>query len=336
MGVLDDLGAFRRAEWIPQINAPVFGVDSRLSAHAPQDGHFLLGHVPGTKLELYGDFVNGIESHTAILGATGSGKTELAFDLIRHAVQSGVKVICIDLTSQYEPRLADLAPTQLTISDDQARDLGNKLFDVETGPYGAGAEKKVLNAFAATLRADVDERLRRFLSDPNVSTGLIELREIANTKATLWLTEMFLSTLLKLAKDGVTTGKVLVVVEEAHTVMPEANFAGLSDFDSRGTVAKISQLALQGRKYSVGLLVLAQRTATVSKSVLTQCNTVISFTCIDDTSINFLRNVYGSSVAEGLPSLKKLRAVAHGQWVKSDSPILFDIPFDQAKADHIG
>jgi DNA helicase HerA-like ATPase len=193
----------------------------------------------------------------------------------------------------------------------------------------------VLKAFAADLRADVDERLRKFLSDPDVSTGLIELREIANTKATLWLTEMFLSTLLKLAKDGVTTGKVLVVIEEAHTVMPEASFAGLGDFDSKGTVAKISQLALQGRKYSVGLLVLAQRTATVSKSVLTQCNTVISFTYIDDTSINFLRNVYGSAIAEGLPSLKKLRAVAHGQWVKSDLPVLFDVPFDQAKADRI-
>lgn len=77
---------------------------------------------------------------------------------------------------------------------------------------------------------------------------------------------------------------------------------------------------------------IAQRTATVSKSVLTQCNTVISFSCFDDTSINFLRNVFGSSVAEALPSLPRLRAVAHGDWINADSPIVFEIPFDEAKA----
>ncbi len=65
--------------------------------------------------------------------------------------------------------------------------------------------------------------------------------------------------------------------------MPEANTMGLGDFDSKGLVGKIAQIALQGRKFGVGLLVLAQRTATESKTVLTQCNTIISFTCYDDT-----------------------------------------------------
>jgi len=40
---------------------------------------------------------------------------------------------------------------------------------------------------------------------------------------------------------------------------------GLGDFDSRGLVGKISQIALQGRKYGIGLLVISQRTATVVK-----------------------------------------------------------------------
>ncbi|MCA2340618.1 DUF87 domain-containing protein [Mycobacterium intracellulare] len=335
-GILDDFGVFGRPGWIPKINAPVFGVDAGLTAKMEHTDHFLLGYVPGTHLELRGDFVAGLDSHTAILGATGSGKTELAFDLIRHAAGAGIKVICIDLTSQYAPRLAELEPIQLTISDHQAKELGEKLFAVETGSYGATAERKVLHGFAGGLREEVDERLKTFLADVNTSTALIELREIANTKATLWITEMYLSTLLKLAKDGVAPNKVLVVIEEAHTVMPESSFAGLGDYDSKGTIAKISQLALQGRKYGVGLLILTQRTATVSKSVLTQCNTVISFSCIDDTSINFLRNVYGSAVAEGLPALRRLRAVAHGQWVNSEVPVVFDVPFDPAKAERRG
>lgn len=332
IGVRTAEGRFEPADWVPRINAPVFRLDDSPGAAVIDSTQFVLGKVPGTNVMLTGDFIGQLETHTAILGMTGSGKTELAFDLIRHAADHGVKVVCIDLTAQYAPRLVDVSPVELSISEQQAGQLGDRLFDVETGQYGAGQEKKVLAAFADVIRAEVDERLREFLADAEHAVGLIELREIANTKATLWITDIYLSTLLKLAKDGVTNSKVLVVVEEAHTVMPEASFAGLGDFDSKGMIAKITQLALQGRKYGVGLLVLAQRTATVSKSVLTQCNTVVSFACIDDTSINFLRNVFGDAVATGLPNLRKLRAVAQGPWVNSGLPIAFDVPFDESKA----
>jgi len=228
--------------------------------------------------------------------------------------------------------LADLNPRELSISDELATTLGAKLFDVETGKFGATDEKKELEKFANPVRHDVETRLRDFLKS-ETGLGLIELREISNTKATLWITETYMSALLRLARDE-TLGdqRVLVVVEEAHTVMPEPSFLGLGDYDSKGTVAKITQIALQGRKYGVGLLVLAQRTATVSKSVLTQCNTVISFSCIDDTSIGFLRNVFGSTVAESLPSLPRLTAVAYGTWIRSDGPITFEVPFDEGKA----
>ncbi|HEY4225869.1 MAG TPA: DUF87 domain-containing protein [Pseudolysinimonas sp.] len=329
VGRLEDDGRFARFDWLPAVNAPAFSIETETVA-APA-GDFVLGKIPGTSITLSGDFVEALETHTAILGVTGSGKTELAFDLIRHTLKAGVKVVCIDLTSQYAPRLADLGPTELSISEKQANDLSDRLFDVETGAYGAPNEKKVLATFAKGVRDDVETRLTAFLKLAGGQLGLIELKEISNTKATLWITEMYLSTLLRLAREGQTDGKILVVVEEAHTVMPEASFTGLGDYDSKGTVAKITQLALQGRKYGVGLLVLAQRTATVSKSVLTQCNTVISFSCIDDTSVGFLRNVYGSAIAEGVPELPRLRAIAHGAWIRSDVPLAFDVPFESGK-----
>ncbi|MFF1573208.1 ATP-binding protein [Leifsonia sp. NPDC058292] len=335
IGVLRD-DHFRRFDYLPPMNALAYLAESP-SIEQKTQGLFPLGGVPGTGVTLYGSFLDQLESHTALLGATGTGKTEFAFDLIRYAVKNGVKVICIDLTSQYAPRLADMSPTALSISEKKASDLGARLFDVETGSYGAGAEKKVLSEFAKTLRTEARAALEAFYAMDGGALGLIELTEISNTKATLWITEIYLSTLLELAKEGATSKqKTLVVVEEAHTVMPEAAFAGLGDFDSKGTIAKITQIALQGRKYGVGLLVLAQRTATVSKSVLTQCNTVISFSCIDDTSINFLKNVFGSAVADGLPSLPRLRAVADGSWIQAELPVAFDVPFDQEKADRKG
>ena len=115
-------------------------------------------------------------------------------------------------------------------------------------------------------------------------------------------------------------------------MMPEPSTMGLGDYDSRGLVGKIAQIALQGRKFRVGLLVLAQRTATVSKSVLTQCNTVISFACYDDTSLAFLRNIFGDTHVKLIPNLPPLHAVMFGRGIRSQRPIVVEIPFDLKKA----
>lgn len=332
IGFLTDRGTFERYEWLPSMNAPVFQTDSIGDAQKSRGtDEIVLGTVPGTSVELRGRFVEGLTSHTALLGVTGSGKTEFAFDLIRHAVANGVKVIGIDLTAQYASRLKDLGPVELSISAQLAADLGDKMFEAETGTYGAGPQKAALAGFTNELAEEIDTRLKEFLGSEGGGLGLIELREISNSKATLRITELYMSSLLNIARIDGLDSKVLVVVEEAHTVMPEVSFVGTSDFDSRGTVAKISQIALQGRKFGVGLLVIAQRTATVSKSVLTQCNTVISFSCIDETSISFLGNVFGRSIAESIPQLRPLHAVAHGDWIQSNVPIAFQVEFNEGK-----
>ncbi len=275
-----------------------------------------------------------MDFHTAILGVTGSGKTELAFDLIRHSITHGLKVLCIDLTARYEGRLTDLQPVNLSISAKNSQDLGDRLFAVETGTYGAGTEKKALSELRSALHKDVSGKLAEFLEAEGDDSrlGLITLDEISNTKASLFITELYMTCLLHYARDNPNVApRVLVVVEEAHTVMPEPSTMGLGDFDSRGLVAKISQLALQGRKYGVGLLVIAQRTATVSKNVLTQCNTVIALSCFDETTTGFLSNVYGRAHAETIRDLPYLHAVVFGKGVRSQRPVIVEIPYVGSK-----
>jgi hypothetical protein len=254
--------------------------------------------------------------------------------MIRYALKKGIRVVCIDLTAQYEGRLADLKPVDLSVDEKTAAELGQKLFDVETGAYGAPGEKKALGEFADTLRRQIAASVEHFLGEGEGShLGLIRLEEISNTKATLWITELYMTCLLKHARENLGhCPPTLIVVEEAHTVMPEPNTMGLGDFDSKGLVGKIAQIALQGRKFGVGLLVLAQRTATVSKTVLTQCNTIISFTCYDDTSLGFLRNIFGPEHVALIPNLPPLHAVAFGPWVRSEKPIVFEVPYNAAKA----
>jgi hypothetical protein len=337
LGRLDSEKGFTKYEWLPAMNTPVFATAEKFGEHLrtgkPDD--FFFGTVPRTAIRVVGPLIENLDSHIAVLGVTGSGKTELAFDIIGKAAEGGVKVICIDLTSQYAGRLANLSPVNLSISAKLSLELGQKLFDAETGPYGAGEQKKALKAFADKLRPDVEASIKRFLTDSSneARVGLIQLEEISNTQATLYITELFMTCLLHFAKENTDCPRILIVVEEAHTVMPEPSTMGLGDHGSRGLVSKIAQIALQGRKYGVGLLVIAQRTATVSKSVLTQCNTVISFTCFDDTSLGFLRNIFGDAHTQLIPNLPYLSAVVFGKGVRSERPIVVQIPFNKEKAE---
>lgn len=334
LGTLVEHEGFKKYEWLPSMNTPVFSASPGhvVTASAVADGDFTLGTVPKSCISVGGNLADRYNYHTALLGVTGSGKTELAFDMIRHALQKGIRVVCIDLTAQYQDRLGDLNLTDLSISEETAEKLGQKLFDVETGTFGAPGEKKALGAFADTLREQIGISVEEFMSAEDPGLGLIRLEEISNTKATLWITELYLTCVLKYARDNLgACPRTLIVVEEAHTVMPEASTMGLGDYDSKGLVGKIAQIALQGRKFGVGLLVLAQRTATVSKTVLTQCNTIISFTCYDDTSLGFLRNIFGQDHVAMIPNLRPLHAVAFGPWIRSEKPIVFEVPYNPAK-----
>lgn len=151
--------------------------------------------------------------------------------------------------------------------------------------------------------------------------------DVSNTSGVLDYTKAFFQNLFLIAKTEKCYGKkVCIVLEEAHTVVPEWNFLGISEKTSQSLVNNIGQIALQGRKYGIGFLVIAQRTANVSKTVLTQCNTIISFQEFDKTSSDFLSNYFGQSIADTLPNLKYRQAIAAGKGLKSNVPMIFEVP----------
>lgn len=320
---------FKKYSWLPEVNTPIFVADKKIQGcqFVPKKLELTLGTVPGTDVTIVCNIDDVISHHSAILGVTGSGKTELAFRVIQRAIENNVKVFCVDITDQYSEQLNHLNPTELSIDSDLAEELGEKLHEAETGEYGAGKEKKVLKEFTNRLRNDIDCRVSSFVTGPDSLLGIFSLPSISNTKATLQATEIYLTSLFKYNRVNTEQRRrVLVVLEEAHTVVPETGTMGLGDYDSRGMVAKIAQIALQGRKYDVGLLVIAQRTATVSKTVLTQCNTMISFSSFDKTGLDFLSNVYGADHTSKIPNLLPFHAVAFGKGINSERPIVVKMP----------
>lgn len=118
------------------------------------------------------------------------------------------------------------------------------------------------------------------------------------------------------------------MLEEAHTVVPEYNAMGSSDNASKASVNSIAQIALQGRKYNIGLIVIAQRTANVSKTILTQCNSIIAFQEFDKTSTDFLSSYMNQSHLKTLSTLKFRTGIAVGKAFKSTVPMLFEVPFE--------
>lgn len=331
LGTHDERAGFQKFPWLPEMNRPLFllpceGVPPGISVK----GEFSVGTVPNTPFGVSVKLADLIEYHTAVLGVTGTGKTELTLDIIRQALDEECKVFCVDLTGEYKTRLADRAPEEIGLSLEQGSRLADLLFAVETGTYGAPKEKEMLKKFIDGIRPQVSTQLDTFLSKPGPGLGVFELAEITNTKATLRTTELYLSAIMDWARRHRKARRVLIVLEEAHTIIPEAYASGF-DSETQWVVGRIGQIALQGRKYGVGLLLVSQRTALVSKTVLSQCNTLFTHALVDKTSLDFLSGVYGPEHVRVLPNLRFLDFIAHGKAIKSERPLLARRTFDPEK-----
>ncbi len=178
------------------------------------------------------------------------------------------------------------------------------------------------------LTSLTNANLDAFLAAKDDSVGLVELPTVSNTAGVIQSTENFISLIFSKAKEAYEANspmRICLVLEEAHTIVPEGNFLGVNDWDSKAVVNKMGQVALQGRKYGVGLLVIAQRTANVSKTILTQCNTIICYQAFDETSFNFLGNYVGKDLVRTLPNLKTYHAIVTGKAIRSNLPMIVNL-----------
>lgn len=71
----------------------------------------------------------------------------------------------------------------------------------------------------------------------------------------------------------------------------------------------------------------------ISKTILSQCNTFLTHSLIDQTSLNFLQSVYSSQHASLIPNLPNLHFLAFGKALAAERPIILRREFDQAKKD---
>jgi len=322
----ETLSRFEHVRWIPRLNEPVF---LQQAGTAP-DRADAIGFFPSTAYPVSVNVQQLVTHNAAILGILGAGKTFLALELVERMLLEGIKVIALDLTNQYESELApyyDAAAEQLLIDSLKA-----------TGPPGKGnvkqnvAEGGSVESFKAELRTQLANfaagqnallkiynptAFEVWRQDSKPFSGQASMAQLTPTEIARIVTELTLEICSATITDR---ARLCIVYEEAHSLIPEWN-AVASEGDKAATNGTAKAI-LQGRKYGLGCLVVTQRTANVTKTILNQCNTVFALRVFDSTGMEFLRNYIGDDYSGVLSTLEDRHAVVFGRASSCSDPVL--------------
>lgn len=281
----DQRGGFETHDWVVRERSPVFlqDGDDQGPNYELNSAEMQLGWIPQSNYPVNIDLKDFVLFHSAILGVTGAGKSFLTYSIIEACSAQNIKVLCLDPTGDYQRYLHDAVMVKGPGALTSFLDSTDHWVGiVETGSSSVNPIKQAFEAARASL--DWCRRTR-----PE--------EDILQPKP-----------------------RLLLVLEEAHLLAPEWNFNPQQDLQK--VVNQTSQIVLQARKYDLGVLVVSQRTANVTKSILNQCNTVVSFQAFDETGFDFLRNYMGPFHVRALPSLKPRHGILVGKASRSRRPVM--------------
>jgi uncharacterized protein len=326
-------------KWFPNIYSPVFLLDDNMDNY---DYLKFIGKLPGTNCGIPITNYDALITHnTAILGILGIGKSKLTFELLKKVeANTDAKIICIDITNEYarenglfkyieqnkikyddENAFNGINPTFETIASTE-KDSGNlKLYKEEL-------KKDLCNflfnqdTFTSKSIFSDNKKVRIYNIDYHkVSKGKKEYSKILIEALTLpektkIITEELFKIVSTLPMSEKQKSKVLLVFEEAHSLVPE---------DRTNASLGTAKYILQSRKYGLGSLVITQRTANVTKSILSQCNTIFGMKVFDSSGKEFLENFIGKDYADNLALLEDRHAVVTGKAMGLKQPVIITL-----------
>lgn len=326
-------------KWLPEIYTPVFLFDAEtLDLTTSSD----IGRLPNTKYGIEIKDYNALVTHnTAILGILGIGKSCLTFELIQKVVNNTeTKVICIDITNQYEIALKKYGIGeffQYSKEEESIKYLVNHYDKIHKDKDDGGNYNLFEKYINTSINEFVESDCKLMIINPNkysISRQSGDIKKKKDEKEN-WIEEASfreatiaeITRVISEASLEICQGKgiseqsrLLLIYEEAHSLIPEWNStANEGDKNASNGTAKV---ILQGRKYGLGSFVVTQRTANISKSILNQCNTIFALRVFDDTGKQFLENYIGSDYANTLPSLEERHAIVVGKALKLRQPVI--------------
>ncbi len=321
-----DSKKFQPTDWLPRINAPVFVKSTDEFVHNAD----AVGHFPGTDYQVSINISDAVTHNTAILGILGIGKSYLSIELAERMIEKGIKIICLDLTDQYTTLLADFVDDAYQGTVNQALSAAAEGRPVKQGKEEGGSvhefNEAVSTKISEFLAPDTEQSILIFnpaaFRVSKQTTNAYQNQAAFTDLTPCEITAIFSNAALKACQElgMIDSARVCLIYEEAHSLVPEWNSVA-SDGDKNATAAS-ARAILQGRKFGLGCLLITQRTANVTKTILNQCNSIFAMRTFDDTGKEFLGNYIGSEYARILPSLKERHAVFFGKASSCDDPVL--------------
>lgn len=302
-----------------------------------------IGNILNTNIPINLDLENSLNHHIAILGVTGTGKTTLVTKILIPEMEKIEEhyTIIFDITGEYEKKIDNDKICNLEIDDLlinvciegkncnlNISNLINRLYNLNVGKFGQ-KDYEEINRIKDIIIYNLRNKISCFL-DGNKKIMLIGFDFISNSEDSLSYFSFLFDAIFKEMKDRhskLSNKKLTIILEEAHTLVPEWNLIGGTNDTkiSQAIVNKVGQISLQGRKYNTGLIVISQRTASVSKTILTQCNTIITFKSFDKTSEDFLSSHLPEHLIKIIPNLGFRQALVTGKGLKNNTPLICEI-----------
>lgn len=312
-----------------------------------------------------------LSTHLAVLGMTGSGKSNGAKHLIRELRPSGrgLRVVVVDTHGEYASLAAELDPVHALIDvsipdkvdlldfemvkehfsvermspqiKNGLRDAGRQTTDPAAFAVVLSASgNDVLQDVAAGVAADPDafcvgeEEPRVVLAGSGVEADLeppgvyvLDLREtdtfaVRSKKCAVLAQRVFRS-----AKRARGSRPTLLVVDEAHNYVPERTTGFMAEATKHGSLGALTTIAVEGRKFGVGLVIVSQRPSRIAKDVLAQMGSQLVFRLANLEDLAYVRESFeaaGAALLAELPQLDTGVCVAAGAMV--EMPVRCRVP----------
>lgn len=172
---------------------------------------------------------------------------------------------------------------------------------------------------------------------PNQRTDLVRYGEISVVALSGYHSD-FQATIYSLVAESIFSARVagdpvpqvLFVLEEAHNFAP-AKATTAAELRAIDTTKQIAQ---EGRKFGVGLVLISQRPSRLDETTLSQCNSYVIMRMANPADQNYVRRVVetlGEDEAKMLPDLDVGEALLSGQLV--NFPVLVRMKAPESKGE---
>jgi DNA helicase HerA-like ATPase len=115
---------------------------------------------------------------------------------------------------------------------------------------------------------------------------------------------------------------VLIVFEEAHNYLSSLT-------SSKAARKTVERIAKEGRKYGVSCMIVSQRPAEISETIVSQCNNFVAMRLLNPNDQNYVRKLVPDSQADFidvLPTLRQGEAFVIGDSVALPVRVQIDMP----------